>query len=310
MFPVPVIFLLLLFLFAAFVTGTIRHHESMRRRILSLFLALLICLCLFGINLRVMKHGNDGQYERPALDVLFVTDTTISMWAEDYGNSKTRISGATQTMNHIMEQMSGSSFSLVTFDSESTIRCPLTQDIQCIADVADAFMQPDEFLAKGSSLNAPHDNVERMLTHMGGKDEHMRIVFFLSDGEITNEEALASYADLAKMCDGGAVLGFGTAEGAKMNDAYGDEIMDPEDYEPAISKLDETTLRQLSDDLEVPYIHVTEDTDVDAVIKDDLLQAQTVIEEREDLTNYEDTYFYLVPVLLALLMAELFLFKE
>ena len=52
------------------------------------------------------------------------------------------------------------------------------------------------FLAKGSS----------------GK----RILFFISDGEITSEEKLSSFSSIKKYVDDGAVLGYGTSSGGKM----------------------------------------------------------------------------------------------
>ena len=41
-------------------------------------------------------------------------------------------------------------------------------------------------------------------------------VFFITDGEITNNDSLESFSKASKYIDYGAVLGYGTKEGGKM----------------------------------------------------------------------------------------------
>ncbi|MBQ7428503.1 MAG: VWA domain-containing protein [Butyrivibrio sp.] len=307
MIPVAVAGPIVLVMFAAFAYGAIRYGATAIRRVAALILAFMICACVFTINLRIMKPDSDSKYTRPNLDVLFVVDTSISMWAKDYGLNKARMDGARDTCNYIMDQLAGSSFALVTFDYESSIRMPLTQDDEYLSDTLDVITVKSIYYAKGTSLNTPYNDMERMLLHMGKKEGHSRIVFFISDGEITNGDELQSYAALADMVDGGAVLGFGTEEGSTMKDVDGYTVRDTENYDEAVSKLDESNLQQVASDLGVEYIHVTDKKDVDSIIANALANAENVEDTQEGLANYEDTYYYLVPVLIVLLLGEVLL---
>jgi Ca-activated chloride channel family protein len=63
------------------------------------------------------------------------------------------------------------------------------------------------------------------------------------------------------MVDGGAVLGYGTPEGGQMKvraldvpDEEAELIVDSTGA-PAVSKLDEKTLRQIAEELDVQYVH-------------------------------------------------------
>ena len=299
-----------LMMIICFVTGSIRRHEAVRRRTASILIGTLICLCIFTINMRIMIQSDAGDAEKPALDVLFVVDSTISMWADDYGNNGYRIDGVRDTIDYIMEEMKGSSVALISFDTKSNIRLPLTQDAQSISDAMMSFYPQSQYVARGSSMNIPHDDMKRMLEHMGTENGHKRIVFFFSDGEITNGEELISYRDLAGSTDGGAVLGYGTSEGAEMKDLNGTAVYDYETYKNAVSKIDEKTLQTIAGDLGVSYLHVKNTKDVEETVAAELLSARKITEKTEGLVNYEDTYFYLLPFLMALLIAELLLIRE
>ena len=92
-----------------------------------------------------------------------------------------------------------------------------------------------------------------------------------------------------------------------MKDVDGYTVRDTETYDDAVSKLDESNLQQVASDLGVEYIHVTDKKDVDSIIANALANAENVEDTHEGLANYEDTYYYLVPVLIVLLLGEVLL---
>jgi Ca-activated chloride channel family protein len=87
-----------------------------------------------------------------------------------------------------------------------------------------------------------------------------------------------------------------------------DEVVLVEDkrsypYEPAISYIDEDNLEQLSDDLGIPYVHMTSQENIDPIIMDvmDVLDAE---EEETTKYGYADIYFWFVIPLAALIAYE------
>ena len=91
----------------------------------------------------------------------------------------------------------------------------------------------------------------------------------MSDGEQTVQPAPRSFERLDAAVAGGAVLGYGTDEGARMHVYVGrDEVSDLyiHDYETgtdAISRIDEANLAKVADELGVTYVHRTVPDDVE-----------------------------------------------
>ena len=307
--PIAVLVILLVVLFIFLLIGALRNHGTVLHKIVTIIVSALLCLSVVPIAARPMIKNKDVQYARPNLDVLFVLDTTMSMWAEDY-HGDSRMSGAIETMEYVMEEMSGSSFALITFGNKSEIKLPITQDAQSIDDAIKAIQIPDKWLAEGTSLNSPFENMEYMLSHMGKEEGHERIVFFLSDGEITVDEEKIDFSDMASMIDGGAVLGFGTKQGATMTDKYGFKLYDHDTFSEAVTCLDMDSLNNLADELEIDSIQMDNKKDVSDVIAKAVANAEEILANRDDLDNYDDIYYMFVPGFMVLLLAAFLLFKE
>ena len=305
--PVIVIPLVLLML-AGFVYGTLRFDSSTAQKAVMLITGILLCACLFTVNLRIMRPDPDAAYSRPDIDVLFVMDTSISMWASDYQGG-TRYAGAVDTCRYIMSELDGISFSFVAFDDSDNVMLPLTQDTQSVTDALEAVREKSQYYARGSSMNCAYDSMKKMLDHMRTEDGHKSIVFFLSDGEITSDEKLRSFSELSPGISGGAVLGFGTEKGAAMLDGDGYPVRDHQTYKDAISCLDEKNLRQIASDLNIDYIHVQQKKDVDMIITQALRETADITDLKKGTDNYEDTYYYLIPPILILVMIEAFFFR-
>lgn len=267
---------------------------------------ILIAALAAIILLRPMKEVPDMDVETKNLDVLFVVDDTISMWATDY-RGKTRMSGVLSDCEEIIARLDGANFGLIKFDNRAQILAPFTQDKDNVLDAFSTLQMPDRYYARGSSLNTPYEAMEELLVSSSKKEDRQTIVFFVSDGEITDNSDLQSYAGLAGFVDDGAVLGYGTKEGAKMQDTYGSTLYDFEEHTDAISRLDETTLLQIAEDLGISYYHMDDPSRIYA--KCDAIRAgSSKVQGSRRTVIYEDLYYWFAGPLLILLAADLFLF--
>jgi Ca-activated chloride channel family protein len=336
--PIVVILVIIAVVFMGLIIGMLRSHGSIWKKIIETVITVLICICIYFINLRVMVPSNDATVTVPSLNVLFVVDSTMSMWAEDYDGDESRIDGAREACNNIMDEFSGSSFALITFSDKAEVRIPLTPDRQSITDALDYLYMPSKYVAKGSNMNSPVDEMDRILQHMKADyEDRETIVFIFSDGEETLESDKADgsssdedtdeeeedgdeedsskskygpYSKLLGKVDGGAVIGIGSEEGATMEDEKGNHIYDPTTGEPAISCIGEDCLETIASKIGIEYIHMEEVDDIDDVVESIITDAKYEASLRDDVENKEDTYFYGLPVLMSLLIIEILLFRK
>ena len=306
--PVILIAPALLALFVIILFFSARKKAPRPQKFFRMLRVAGIFALIFLVNLRIQHKRYDFDVELKNIDILFVLDTTISMWADDANGYDTRMEQAVADCNYIMEEMAGSNFGLIRFDNRAQILAPFTQDRNNVRDALSTIKMPDTFYAKGSSLNTPLPEMEDLLLSSSEKSERTTVLFFLSDGEITDGSNLDSYEFLETYVDAGAILGYGTLSGGNMTDAnnYG-HITDPDTGDLAISYLDEENLRLIASDLRVDYIHMRAPGDLSYLLSSIRAGSTTSVGE-DEAAVYDDTYFYYVIPLVALLLWELFLF--
>ncbi|SEC07124.1 Ca-activated chloride channel family protein [Paramicrobacterium humi] len=265
-----------------------------------LLLALYLVLAGFAIAQAVLAHGRAARVHwfarlamvtlaclmalRPSLgpdgapstvggdvDVYFVVDTTSSMAAEDWDGDAPRLNGVREDITRLVAGLAGARFSLVTFDAATVQRVPLTTDAGAIDQSVAALTQEITAYSTGSSISAPVDKLSTLLAD--DPDDHTTILYYLGDGEQTASESPESFSSLAAFIDGGAVLGYGTADGGRMREYLGYDTDEPNEYIPdpstggdAISHIDEDALGRIADELGVSYLHRDAGTSPDAAL--------------------------------------------
>ncbi len=308
---IPIGLMLLAFagLFSFTVFIIVRNRTRVLDKLFSIGRLLIIYVLAFIIGLRPVTVETSYEFAAKNLDVLFVIDSTISMWALDYNGRNSRMQGVRTDVNYILNELAGSNFGLVTFDDTSHVLSPFTQDLKYIADMVDLLATPESYYAYGSDLATPYYDIEALLKSSDKKENRKTIVFYISDGEVTNErKSDTSYADFAGYIDSGAVLGYGTESGGRMKENYR-YIYDYETGQDAVSKIDEENLRSIAEDLGVTYLNLNDGNAALAglieIIKE---QSQTVVERADGAERYVDTYYYYAALLAVMLLIETVIF--
>lgn len=305
-FPVLIMFCILAVFIGTTAYILFRNKNNLNEKIFSMVRLGIIYVLIFIIGLRPVVVKTDYEFAMKNLDVMIVVDTTISMWARDYDGNKERMKGVVADINGITKALAGSNFALVTFDDKAKVLCPFTQDFGYINDLADTLTSPDRSYAAGSDMSIPYHDIQSLLLSSSKKEGRKTIIFFMSDGEITNNKELISYAELAEYVDGGAVLGYGSEKGGKMKDDSG-YIYDYTTKQDALSKIDEGNLKQIAEDLGVEYMNLNSGaqalTGLVQMIKDG---SAIVIEKGDGAEVYEDIYYWFAGALAVMLMVEMF----
>lgn len=290
-----------------------------RKGILNYIRQILVVILLFAINLRIMVPNGEMTTMKNNVNVLFVIDNTLSMLAEDYNGTGRRIDAIKADCGYIMEQLPGCSFSVVSFGNDVKTLLPYTIDTTNVQQAINSLQGHTPYHAQGTSLNDVLDTLEQDLEE---DEEFFQIVFFISDGEITQKETLESFPKLNDLIETGAVLGYGTEEGGRMMVySYYDEEEPPEELyyyddnynrQTALSKIDESNLKHIASDMGVDYVHMTSQSAIDNTLSDinrQIMKTDTLVETNST-EGYADTYFYLLPPLALLLAIDFIYYKR
>ncbi|MFC7376727.1 VWA domain-containing protein [Brachybacterium sp. GCM10030267] len=270
---------------------------------------LLMVLLLLVVALRPVTPLESEQTERMNANVFFVVDRTGSMNAEDYNGDQPRLEGVKADMNRIMGMTEGSRYSIMSFDSTATQQLPLTTDAGAARAWVDTLTTEPTAYSKGSNVDRPLEQLQVELSETAREDPESQIlVYFLSDGENTDERESESFSPLAQFVDGGGVLGYGTAEGGPMKAEGGPEdgeYITDDSGQRGISKIDEEQLQTIAGEMGVPYLHRD---DPEAPIEgtmDDVTLRPIPMESSRDVASFDDWYWIASIPLAALLIWEL-----
>ena len=309
----PIIPIWLMIIISIIYIILIIKTKPIYKKILRLFIIIII----FIINLRLMIPSNNGESYTTNLDIIMVIDNSISMNAEDYNGNNTRLSAVKKDLKYILDKIPAAYYSIITFDSKSYIRTPLTSDRDTIDNIIDTMNAKKVLYSDGSDITIYKDDLKYILEKSKQRENHKTIVLLISDGEQTSENKVKSLSELKKYIDDGAVLGYGTKKGGEMQEktSYSSEkyeyIEDKREkypYPHAISKIDERNLKKFANNLGIKYIHMTKQNDIDNKIKEIIKLGE--IDEKNNINSYTDTYYPLALILSILLIIELYIDKK
>lgn len=269
----------------------------------------LMVLLLLVVALRPVTPLEGEQTQRMNANVFFVVDRTGSMNAEDYAGEQPRLEGVKADMERIMGMTEGSRYSIIAFDSTATEQLPLTTDAGAARAWVDTLATEPTAYSKGSNVDRPLTSLLTALqeTEREDPDSHI-LVYFLSDGENTDDRESESFGQVNPLVDGGAVLGYGTAEGGPMKTRGGENdgqyIPDPAGGQ-AVSTIDQPQLEKIAADLGVPYLHRTDpEAPIEGTMEGITLRP-VPIESARSVASFEDWYWIAAIPLAALFIWEL-----
>lgn len=221
------------------------------------------------------------------VDLLVVVDRTRSMAALDHGGSRPRVEGVRADLEALASEVPGARFGIVTFGAESRLTLPFTTDASAYLSAVETLDLERPREGNGSSSTRPAAEVAEVLERAAERrPDRRRVVVYVGDGEdTTSPDPGETFAPVADLVVGGAVLGYGTTDGARMPasddlDLDGGYVEDPESGGPAVSRADLDNLRAIADELEVGFWHRTSTAGIDEVV--DSFGASYVEGERGD----------------------------
>lgn len=290
-----------------------------RKGVFNFIRQICIVVLLFVVNLRIMVGDAESETVTTSADILFVVDNTISMFAEDYNGKERRMDAVREHCEYIVEQLPGAYYSVVSFENGVQSLTPYTNDASMTSQALQTLNGQGTLYAVGSSMNEVIEALPKLLDN--GRDNY-QVVFFISDGEITNGDELKKVSGLKNHVDTGAVLGYGTKEGGQMRAVSYIGSEDPPEYvtyydgnfdeKRALSKIDESNLKSIAENLGVDYVHMTKTSDIDACLAKVRkgIESAPKVKSEDSTEGYADTYYLFVIPLLLLLLFDFIYYKR
>ncbi|MDO4241884.1 MAG: VWA domain-containing protein [Microbacteriaceae bacterium] len=258
--PIFSLWMLIILIGAGLGIGVFCLLKATGRRRLSWIFRVLVMLMIGIACVRPGIGTASAQQLGSKVNVLFLIDVTASMNAEDWQGNKPRLEGVRKDIEELAIKHAGARFGVITFASKANRRLPFVSDASALKSLM-SNLQPEVTRdSRGSSVTAAAELAEEVLKKDAEQyPDRARIVYYLGDGEQTSDQDLQSMAGVAKYANSGAVLGYGTAAGAKMREVRDFEsdrapryVHDDEARREAISKVDEKNLAQIAKDMQMP----------------------------------------------------------
>lgn len=200
----------------------------------------------------------------PNLNVFFVVDRSVNSRVEDFGDGKSRMSGIRADIHALIDEYPHARFSVISFASKASVDWPLSDDawsLQSMVDglspytlvAPDTVYQVDPAIARDLLVSKVKD---ASATYSGSKS----LVFYFGEGAAGSRVPTAPLNIDRDKVAGGAVLGYGTLTGGPIPAGWVDGTKayqsDPSGNGAALnSSIDETRLKNIAAQLDVPYFH-------------------------------------------------------
>jgi Ca-activated chloride channel family protein len=211
------------------------------------------------------------------LNIYLVVDRSVSTMARDQGPGEgtaraSRISAIRADAAALVEKFPEARFNVVGWGTSAQVEWPLSPDRYTLAatlrglppysigpirngpetPVLSTYLDVDRGAAApllGSMLDSQRTTYP----------ERANVVVYFGCGESDGvQRPQTSFGDVAGLFDGGVVLGYGTPEGGQLLTSSSDgqhPVGTRSGGSPLVLKYDEKTMRQVADQLVVPYVH-------------------------------------------------------
>ena len=262
-------------------------------------LLLLLALLFLVLALARPQWGHLTQnVQRQGLDLMLVTDASLSMKAQDIAPD--RITRLRHEVGDFLEQAQGDRIGLVGFAGEAKLLCPLTVDYGALRLFVEE-IDPQYFL-QGTDIAAALERAEAALPQ---HDSRFQIVVLMSDGEEHDQRALEVAKRLAEKGITLYTIGIGSTTGVPIPlDNDGGELYKKDRRgEIVTTRLNESLMKEIARAGRGAYFHAgPEDFELRRVLDEIRDRERRQIDSR----IYEQMVErYQIPLAIALLLLAL-----
>jgi Ca-activated chloride channel homolog len=263
-----------------------------------------LCLSLALVN---PKIGTKLETVRSqGVDIVFAVDVSKSMLAEDIAPN--RLDKSKQLVTQIINNLASDRVGIIAYAGKAFPQLPITTDYAS----AKMFLQNMNTDMLSSQGTAIHEAIQLAKTYYDDEEQTNRILIIISDGEDHGGEAV----DVAEEANEEGIriftIGVGDAKGGPIPIKRNGVILNykkDRNGETVITRLDETTLREIAEETDGVYINGNNTTEVVETIKDILNKMDKKEFESKQIADFKDQFQWFLALGIVLLFIDI-LFLE
>jgi len=277
-----------------------RHHSP---RLSILKFAMIILAFAAGIlaALNPVLPGAGESVQRKGIDIAIALDVSKSMMATDLAPN--RLERAKQFVSKLMDELPDDRLALVLFAGKAYMQMPLTTD-HGAAKLFVSAAGPDAVPQQGTVIG---DALQMSARVFNSAEKRFKTIILISDGEDHDENAIRTADELAEQGIMINTVGVGSPEGSVIVDPATGLSKTDATGNTVISKLDETTLRSVSEKTNGTYTRLQSSDEAVSQIRSQLAQIERKSFGDMSMMNFKTFYMWLAAAMLVLLLAENFI---
>ena len=271
----------------------------------SLLLLAFACLIIALVNPKIGTKMET--VTREGVDIVFAIDVSKSMEAEDVAPN--RLEKSKQLVTQIINNLASDRVGIIAYAGSAFPQLPITTDYASAKMFLQA-MNTDMVSSQGTAIK---EAIELSSTYFNEEDQTSKVLFIISDGE-DHEGDIGNVAKEA--ADKGIrifTIGVGSLKGGpipiKRNGIIQTYKKD-QNGETVITKLNETTLKDIADDANGEYIQGNVTNSVLEKVTESLQNMDKTEFEAKQFADYQSQFQWFLGMAILLILLDIFLLER
>ncbi|MDN3491381.1 vWA domain-containing protein [Winogradskyella bathintestinalis] len=263
------------------------------------------CLSLALVNPKIGTKLETVRSE--GVDVVFAIDVSKSMLAEDIAPN--RLKKSQQLVTQIINSLVSDRVGIIAYAGKASPQLPITTDYAS-AKMFLQNMNTDMLSSQGTAIS---EAIQLSKTYFDNEDQSNRVLIIISDGEDHDGEALNVAEEAAEQGIRILTVGVGDLKGGPIPIKRNGVILNykkDNQGETVITRLDETTLKEIAAEANGVYINGSNTSEVVNAIKDELDKMDKQEFESKQIADFKDQFQWFLAFGILLLFIDIFFLER
>ena len=267
--------------------------------------AAFACLSIALVNPKIGTKLETVRSE--GVDIVFAVDVSKSMLAEDIAPN--RLEKSKQLVTQIINSLVSDRVGIIAYAGKAFPQLPITTDYAS-AKMFLQNMNTDMLSSQGTAIS---EAIQLSKTYFDNEDQTNRVLVIISDGEDHDGEALNVAEEAAEQGIKILTVGVGDLKGGPIPIKRNGVILNYKKDnrgETVITRLDETTLKDIASEANGVYINGRNTADVVSAIKGELDKMDKQEFESKQIADFKDQFQWFLGIGILLLFIDIFFLER